>query len=85
MFGIFLDFIAFISDFSYELVLFIVFLNCQISYVHSGQSVTPFECSLYQNVQHIMNSSSSKFGDFRRFIYIFKVCFGEEQKSCQNI
>ena len=44
-----------------------------------------FWCSLYQNVQHIMNSSSSKFGDFRKFIYIFKVCFGEEQKSCQNI
>ena len=32
-----------------------------------------------------MNSLTSKFGDFRRFIYIFKVCFGEEQKSCQNI
>jgi hypothetical protein len=32
-----------------------------------------------------MNSLPSKFGDFRRFISIFKVCFGEEQKSCQNI
>ena len=32
-----------------------------------------------------MNSSSSKFGDFRKFISIFKACFGEEQKSCQNI
>ena len=32
-----------------------------------------------------MNSLTSNFGDFRRFIYIFKVCFGGEQKSCQNI
>ena len=31
-----------------------------------------------------MNSLTSKFGDFRRFISIFKVCFGEEQKSCQK-
>ena len=28
-----------------------------------------------------MNSSTSKFGDFRKFISIFKVCFGEEQKK----
>ena len=32
-----------------------------------------------------MNSLIYKFGDFRKFIYIFKVCFGEEQKSCLNI
>ena len=32
-----------------------------------------------------MNSLTSKFGDFRKFISIFKVCFGEEQKSCQDI
>ena len=32
-----------------------------------------------------MNSLTSKFGDFRRFNSIFKVCFGEEQKNCQYI
>ena len=32
-----------------------------------------------------MDSLTSKFGIFRKFIYIFKVCFSEEQKSYQNI
>jgi len=31
-----------------------------------------------------MNSSSSKFGDFRDFISIFKGWFSEGQKTCQN-
>ena len=31
-----------------------------------------------------MNSLTSKFGDFRKFISIFKACFGEEQKLSEN-
>ena len=46
-------FIAFISDFSMNWYCSCTLMNCQISYVHSGQSVTPFfvffisKCSEY--------------------------------------
>ena len=57
LFVIFLAFfIPFISDFILILVLFIGFLNCQNSYVHSGQSISPFfvffisKCSPYHEL-----------------------------------
>ena len=86
MFGIFSDFYSIYFGFFYELVLFMYpyeLLDFICSFWLICNSF--FLCSLDQNVQHIMSSLTSKFGDFRKFISIFKVCFGEEQKSCQNI